>query len=387
MNAPLPELFSMIERLVGIPSISSSDPQLDQSNLEVINELANWAESLGFKVRITPLKDGKANLIATLGNIDDPSGLVLSGHTDTVPFDHNRWTSDPFQLNQRDQRLYGLGTADMKGFFAIVLEAVRQFPERKFAHPLVLVATADEESSMSGAKFLAEQSTPLGRYAVIGEPTQLKPVRMHKGVMMESIVICGKSGHSSNPALGASALEGMHNVISEILAWRKQLQKEYRHELFEVAVPTLNLGSIHGGDAPNRICGHCKTLIDIRPLPGMEIPALREELHSRLVAALDRNPDLQLEFSPVFEGLPAFETPADSELVRGCESLSGEQSGAVAFGTEAPYFTRLGMQTVVMGPGSIDQAHQPDEYLALDQIQPAINLISQLIGRYCREPD
>jgi acetylornithine deacetylase len=230
---------------------------------------------------------------------------------------------------------------------------------------------------------LLEQGIQLGRYALIGEPTSLVPVRMHKGVMMEAIRVRGESGHSSNPALGASALEGMHRVLGELLQWRRELQELNRNPMFEVDVPTVNLGAIRGGDSPNRICAHCETLIDIRPLPGMDLTELRKSLNQRLQSVLADDPRLSLTIDSLFEGIPAFETAADSAFVRSCESLTGHPARAVPFGTEAPYFSRLGLETVIIGPGSIDQAHQPDEFLPMDQIKPALDLIKNLIHRYC----
>jgi len=387
MNRQLPDTLSMIRALIERPSVSSTDPRFDQSNLAVIHLLADWFDTLGFRVEIKPVSDQKANLIATWGDVRNHNGLVLSGHTDTVPFDEGQWSIDPFTLTERDDRLFGLGTADMKSFFALALQAVQQLSSNDLAQPLVILATADEESSMLGAKTLLQEGIRLGRYAVIGEPTQLRPVRMHKGVMMESIRITGRAGHSSDPSRGASALEGMLSVLNEVIAWRGELQERYHNPLFKVAVPTLNLGAIHGGDSPNRICSFCQTYFDLRPLPGMSLDELRDALQQRLAPVLADKPGLSMEIRPLFEGLPAFETPAAAEIVRTCEQFTGHAAQAVAFGTEAPYLAGLGIETVVLGPGSIDQAHQPDEYLALDQIQPTIDLIRELIERYCITED
>lgn len=387
MSHRLPDTLSMIRALIERPSISSTDSRFDQSNLAVIHLLADWFDTLGFQVEIKPVSDRKANLIATLGDARNPNGLVLSGHTDTVPFDAGQWSTDPFTLTERDDRLFGLGTADMKSFFALVLQAVQHFSSNDLAQPLVILATADEESSMLGAKALLQERIRLGRYAVIGEPTQLRPVRMHKGVMMESIRITGHAGHSSDPSLGASALEGMLSVLTEIIAWREELQARYHNPLFKVAVPTLNLGAIHGGDSPNRICSLCQTSFDLRPLPGMSLDELKHALQQRLAPVLADKPGLAMEIRPLFEGLPAFETPAEAEIIKTCEHFTGHAAQAVAFGTEAPYLSELGMETVVLGPGSIDQAHQPDEYLALNQIQPTIDLVGELIERYCVTED
>jgi acetylornithine deacetylase len=227
----------------------------------------------------------------------------------------------------------------------------------------------------------------LGRYAVIGEPTGLKPIRMHKGVMLESIVVRGKAGHSSDPSLGANAIDGMHAVLSELLAFRAELRARHRNPAFKVDYPTLNLGSIHGGDNPNRICAHCETQIDIRPLPGMELEDLHEKLVKRLEPVLAQANGLSLEIRRMFEGLPPFESDANGEIVRCCEELSGYDSGAVAFGTEAPFLKRLGLQTVVMGPGHIEQAHQPDEYLPMTHIRAGTDILSRLIERFCIRPE
>ncbi|WP_347258562.1 acetylornithine deacetylase [Methylocaldum sp.] len=387
MNRAIPETLEMIGALIERPSVSCTDPHYDQSNLAVIHLLAEWLGGLGFSVEIRAIGDRKANLIATLGSREDPTGLVLSGHTDTVPCDPELWSSDPFKAVEKDGRIYGLGSADMKSFFALALEAANRFEAKDFRHPLVILATADEESSMSGVKSLVADNVKLGRYAVIGEPTGLKPIRMHKGVMLESIVVRGKAGHSSDPSLGANAIEGMHAVLSELLAFRAELRARHRNPAFKVDYPTLNLGSIHGGDNPNRICAHCETQIDIRPLPGMELEDLHEKLVKRLEPVLAQANGLSLEIRRMFEGLPPFESDANGEIVRCCEELSGYDSGAVAFGTEAPFLKRLGLQTVVMGPGHIEQAHQPDEYLPMTHIRAGTDILSRLIERFCIRPE
>lgn len=377
-----PRLIDMMGALIAAPSVSSVSPEWDQSNETVIDLLAHWCEDAGFCVEKLPIPGcpDKYNLIASVGS--GPDGLVLSGHTDTVPFDAGKWRSDPFKLSERDGRLYGLGTSDMKGFFALALEAVREIDLGSLRHPLILLATADEESSMSGAQSLLDANRRLGRHAVIGEPTGLRPIRLHKGITMEAIRLSGRSGHSSDPSLGINAMEGMQRVMAELLSWRDELAGRYRNPLFAVDVPTLNLGHIHGGDNPNRICAHCELHFDIRPLPGMELEQLRGELDQRL-AGLLADSGLAFERVPLFGGTPAMETPASAEIVQASEQLTGHAAGAVAFGTEGPYLNQLGMQTVILGPGDIDQAHQPDEYLALDRLDPTLRLLRQLITRFC----
>lgn len=375
-------VIDQLRQLVSTPSVSSTDPNWDQGNRAVIDLLANWLQDMGFATEIQEVgADGaKANLIATLGS--GPGGLVLAGHTDTVPFDEGRWQSDPLGLTERDQRLYGLGSTDMKGFFPVALAAAAPFLQQRLRQPLILLATADEESSMNGARALAAAGKPRARAAIIGEPTSLVPVRMHKGIMMEAVRVTGQAGHSSNPALGNSALEGMHTVMGDLLSYRQQLHKRFNNDLFKVAHPTLNLGCMHGGDSPNRICGLAELHFDLRMIPGGENAEIREEIRQRMMRVADQH-SLNIELHSLIQDVAPFEQAADSELVQMAEKLTGHRAEAVAFATEAPFLQQLGMETIVMGPGSIDRAHQPDEYLELDQIQPCINLLQACIRTYC----
>ena len=378
----LPSIVESMATLVGHNSISSVLPQYDRSNMEVIHSLAGWFEDLGFDVEILPIagEPGKANLLATMGKGD--GGLVLSGHTDTVPCNPEKWTSDPFTLTERDGKYYGLGTCDMKGFFSLVMAAVQAFKAGDFQQPLMVLATADEESSMTGARALAEQGKGKGRYAVVGEPTSLRPIRMHKGIIMETVRLTGKAGHSSNPDLGINSIDAMHDVIGELRNLRGELQRNYSNANFAVAVPTLNLGCIHGGDNPNRICGSCELAFDLRALPGMSNDDLREQIRQRLTPIAAEN-KVEFELETLFPGVEPFETAKTSALVEAAERLTGYQSEAVAFATEAPFLQALGFETIVLGPGSIDQAHQVDEFIAIDQIEPCVELLQSLIQRFC----
>jgi len=376
----------MMRALIGTPSVSSTNQSLDQSNLPVIHLLADWLENIGFDVTVDPLQGqpGKANLIATIGpKHKGADGLVLSGHTDTVPYDDNHWQQNPFKLTEKDNNFYGLGSTDMKSFFALAIDVAKQFKASDFKRPLTILATADEESAMSGAQALSKQQLQHAKYAIIGEPTSLTPIRMHKGVMMESLTVTGIAGHSSNPSLGASATEGMHKVINELLCWRDEIQRKHRNPVFDVPFPTMNIGSIHGGDNPNRICSHCETQIDIRPLPGMNLDSLRADLETRLSCVLPEQSKLQLTYKPVFCGVPAFETAAEARLTRMVESISGKTAESVAFGTEAPYLNSLGLDTIVIGPGNINQAHQANEYIPSNQITPYCNILQKLVQNIC----
>ncbi len=377
---PLPSLKQQFAELIALPSVSCTQPSMDQPNLPVIERLAAWLGELGFACEIQMIAPGKANLLATLGS--GPGGLVLAGHTDTVPCDPSLWSADPFALREADERWYGLGVCDMKGFFPLIIEAVLPLLGQPLRQPLLVLATCDEESSMSGARALAAAGRPLGRAAVIGEPTGLKPIRLHKGVMMERIDITGQSGHSSNPALGRSAMEAMHAAMGELMRLRAQWQQQFHNPLFNVPQPTMNFGCIHGGDNPNRICGQCALEFDLRPLPGMNPDELRAAIRHRL-APLAEERGVKIDYGPIFPGLPPFEQPASSELVQVAEQLTGHAAEAVAFGTEAPYLQQLGCETIVLGPGDIACAHQPDEYLDLARIEPTVTLLRRLIQHYC----
>jgi len=376
----LPALKSLFATLIAEPSVSCTQPALDQSNAGVVNRLADWFGALGFACETQEVSPGKFNLIATLGS--GPGGLVLAGHTDTVPYDEALWQADPLRLREADDRWYGLGSCDMKGFFALILEAVRDLDLRHLRQPLIVLATCDEESSMDGARALAEAGRPLGRAAVIGEPTGLRPIRLHKGILMERIDILGQSGHSSDPTLGRSALEAMQAVLGELLELRAQWQRDYRNPLFLVPQPTLNLGCIHGGDNPNRICGQCALEFDLRPLPGMQPEALRAAIRGRLQPVAERF-GVKIDYQPLFPAVPPFEQAAEAELVRLAERLTGHRADAVAFATEAPYLQAITQEVLVLGPGDINCAHQPEEHLDLARIAPTVSLLQALIRHYC----
>jgi acetylornithine deacetylase len=377
-----PQTRQMIAELVAKPSVTCTSVKQDQSNLPVIELLATWFTDYGFRCEIMPVAIGKANLIAVLSNgaSDLSGGLVLAGHTDTVPYDGELWTNDPFILTERDGNLYGLGTADMKGFFALILQAMRAIQSIKFKAPLIVIATCDEETSMAGAKALVQAGVK-GRFALIGEPTDLKPGRLHKGVMLERIVVTGSSGHSSDPSLGNNALDAMNEVMTRLIRYRNGL-KAIQQPIFAIPYPTLNLGCIHGGDNPNRICGLCELQFDVRTLPGMKMQDIRAEIR-QLIEDIAPKFGVSLVYEPASPGSQSAETPADSPFVQFVEQLTGDAAGSLAFGTEAPYFRQLGMDTVILGPGRIEQAHQPNEYIPIANIEPMVGYLTKLIEYYC----
>ncbi len=378
----LPNFTQALKQLIASTSISSTHPSWDQGNKEVITILANWFEQLGFAVQIqsVPGTTNKFNMLAKLGTGE--GGLLLAGHSDTVPFDENRWLSDPHKVLEQDDKFFGLGTCDMKGFFAFILQACKGLNEKTLTKPLYVLATADEETTMAGARFFADNQEIKPDVAIIGEPTNLVPVIMHKGHMSHRISVQGQSGHSSKPNLGVNAIEIMYQVIGQLLALKDKLATNFNNQAFDVATPTLNLGAIQGGDNANRICGHCHLDIDMRSLPGMTDDELINLLSEALKPLAEKYPT-RISFDELHPSSPSFEQEPSSKLVTIAEEISGHSCCAVNYATEAPFIQQLGCQTIVMGPGSIDQAHQPNEFLAFSEIDKTERILVKMIQYYC----
>lgn len=381
MKMKIPSFIEIYRELIATASISATEAALDQSNAALITRLAGWFTDLGFTVDVQPVPGTreKFNLLASIGS--GTGGLLLSGHTDTVPFDEGSWTRDPFTLTEHDNKLYGLGSADMKGFFAFILDALRDIDVGKLKKPLYVLATADEETTMAGARYFAKTATLRPDCAIIGEPTSLQPIRAHKGHISEAVRILGQSGHSSDPARGVNAIELMHEAIGHILTLRDMLKTRYQFDAFTVPWPTLNLGHIHGGDASNRICACCEMHMDIRPLPGMTLGELDGLLNEALTPVSERWPG-RLTVTELHPPIPGYECPPNHELVRVIEKLLGTRANVVNYCTEAPFIQTL-CPTLVIGPGSINQAHQPDEYLETRFIKPTHALIRQVLQHFC----
>jgi acetylornithine deacetylase len=381
VKTKLPPFIELYRELIATPSISATDIAIDQSNETLINLLAGWFRDLGFSVEVQPVPGTrhKFNMLARTGN--GAGGLLLAGHTDTVPFDDGRWTRDPFTLTEHDNKLYGLGTADMKGFFAFILDTLRDVDVTKLEKPLYILATADEETTMAGAQYFSENTTIRPDCAIIGEPTSLKPVRAHKGHLSQSIRIQGQSGHSSDPARGVNAIELMHESITHLMGLRNTLKERYHHDGFAIPYPTMNFGYINGGDAPNRICACCEMYMDIRPLPGLSLQDLEGLLNDALAPVSERWPG-RVTIGELHPPIPGYECPRNHQLVQVVEKLLGTETEVVNYCTEAPFIQTL-CPTLVLGPGSIDQAHQPDEYIDTAFIKPTRELIAQVVQHFC----
>ncbi|PAR40374.1 acetylornithine deacetylase [Vibrio metoecus] len=376
---PLPSFLEVYEGLISTSSISSTDARWDEGNEQVIAKLADWLSALGFSIQIEQVAPNKQNLIAKLGSGE--GGLLLAGHSDTVPFDEGRWNYNPHALTQANNRFYGLGTADMKGFFAFIYEAVKNVDWSKQTKPLYVLATCDEETTMLGARHFTENAPFKPDYCIIGEPTSLVPIRAHKGHVANAIRVTGKSGHSSNPALGVNAIEIMHEVLCALMQLRDRLIKEYHHPGFEIPTPTLNLGHIHGGDSPNRICGCCELHYDVRPLPGISLDGLDNLMRDALRDVQQKWPG-RIELVPLHDPIPGYECAHDHPFIHGISEICEQEAQTVNYCTEAPFLQQV-CPTLVLGPGSIDQAHQPDEFLAFEFIDPTVRVLSRAMQKYC----
>jgi acetylornithine deacetylase len=370
----------ILSELVAINSISS------RSNAEIISYLAARVEAAGFKVRQFPYTDErgveKVNIIALAGaRVSDEmdAELALVGHTDTVPF-ASSWT-DALELTEREEKLYGRGACDTKGFIAAALTAVESIDLKNLARPLALVFTADEEVGCLGAKRLAEARALSVRNAIVGEPTSLQPMRAGKGYCLAEIIVRGREGHSAYPAVGASAIFRAARLIAEIERIAEELKTKVRAE-FDPPYTTLNVGLVQGGTAKNIIAGECRFTLEWRPVAGQKaqhvLDLIKEAIEKQ--RQLDADYDCEVIASRLDE---AMETPADAPLVRLLEEATGRAAGTVAFGTEAPQMTALGAHAVVLGPGDIRVAHRTGEFVPIAQLHSCVKILRLAIERFC----
>ena len=379
---PSLSFIELYRNLIRIPSISAFDEKIDESNLPIIELLGGWFADLNFHISIQAVPDtrNKFNMLARIGSGEGV--LLLCGHSDTVPFDQGRWQMDPFKVREADGRLYGLGSCDMKGFFAFIIEALRDIPLNTLKKPLYILATADEETSMAGARFFAQQQLIKPAMAIIGEPTELKPIYKHKGHMAHSLNIQGMAGHSSDPAKGLNAIEIIHQAITALLELKQKLAIKYRDPAFSVPEVTLNLGHIHGGDGENRICGHCKLNFDLRAIPGLSDEELISQIDQALAPVQAKYPN-SLSRELMYPTSPSFACKDEQNIIELAERLTSFKAASANYATEAPYINLLGCDTLVLGPGSIDQAHQPDEFISLDYVNPTVTLLRNFIKSVC----
>jgi acetylornithine deacetylase len=386
---------ALLGRLVGFDSTSRN------SNLPIADFLCEVLDRPGVRLLRNPSADGqKVNLIFVVGPEPDGEaaedghgrpGLVLSGHMDVVPAEEPEWESDPFTLAERDDRYVGRGACDMKGFLALAANlalglAAQPAGGRRLAHPLALLFTYDEEVGTLGARRLVEscpEARALPSSVVIGEPTGLRVARAHKGHLTMRVTLRGRSAHSGYPHLGRNAIEPAGEVIAALARLRRELAAEGapNAELFpEVPFVPLNVGRVQGGAAINVVPDRCAVELGLRALPGVDSRQLaaRVERVARAAAA---------PFEPEVEVLtdsPPLLVAEDAPLLRRLCALAGQRAGAtVSFATDAGWLQRLGMDCVLFGPGSIDAAHRPNEYLPKAELAAARAVLERVIEDCC----
>ena len=380
----LERTIPLLGDLVAFPTVSSD------SNLALIGYVASYLQNLGADVRVYADDSGaKANLFATLGPMID-GGIVLSGHSDVVPVEDQDWSSNPFALEEREGRLYGRGTCDMKGFIAASLATAPDFAQADLKRPIHFAFTHDEEVGCLGAQSLMQE---LGRLpfrpsvAIIGEPTEMRLIEGHKGCYEYSVAFTGLEGHGSLPDLGVNAVEYAVRYVARLMELRETLRERApKDSRFEPPWTTLQVGRLSGGVAHNIIPGHCALDWELRPVRKAdgdfvkaEIAAFVDEALRPEMKAVSPDADIVTHVLGEVDGL---EPLPDSEAVRLVAELTGaNQADVVAFGTEAGLFQGSGISAVVCGPGSIEQAHKPDEYVTCSQLELALAMLARLLPK------
>ncbi|WP_100959448.1 acetylornithine deacetylase [Bosea sp. FBZP-16] len=360
----------ILRRLVAFDTTSR------RSNLDLVHWAADYLEGAGARIRLTSDTSGeKANILATIGP-DARGGIVLSGHTDVVPVDDQDWVSDPFSLASRDGRLHGRGTVDMKGFVAACLAAVPGWRARELRRPIHLALSYDEEVGCLGVPSLIADMLahcPRPARAIIGEPTQMRIGLSHRGFYGYRSVFHGRAAHSSDPRRGASAIEPAAAFVAALAGFGKQDGR---------ALTTVNVGRITGGSAINIVPERCEVVWEFRPPDETAVGFVLAEMEG-FVAGLP--PGVSVETMPLARVLPL-----DCAVVSPAVAVARELGGlwpplAMPFGTEAGFFQQAGIPALVCGPGSIAQAHQPNEWIAIAELDAADRFLAR-VGAWAAAP-
>lgn len=378
-NRPTAQTLDLLTRLVSFDTTSA------KPNIALIRFVADYLAGHGIAAELIPTADGaKASLYATVGPHGVP-GIGLSGHTDVVPAEAAAWTGDPFTVREADGRLYGRGTADMKGFLACVLAMVPEFKERALKVPVHILFSYDEEVGCTGVRpMIAELGGRLTRprAVFVGEPTSMAVVDAHKGPVRWQVEITGRAAHSSMSHLGANAIVAAARLIDE--AARIEAELTHTHApRYTPPYPTLQVTEIQGGNASNIVPATCRFGFEIRAVPGIDVEALEARL-----AAFARNDCLPAlrRIAPESDivirqtnRVPPFEAVPMSEVVSLALKLAGQnETAAVSYATEAGLFQAAGVPAVVCGPGDIAQAHTADEWIARSELDRCLTFLTRL---------
>ena len=385
-------LMSILADLIGFDTTSRN------SNLELIRYVEDYLSQHGVQSTLVHDDSGhKANLYATIGPAE-LGGVMLSGHTDVVPVDGQRWASDPFVLEPIDDKVFGRGSADMKGFIACVLEWVPEMVAASLTTPIHIALSYDEEVGCIGVRRLLdlmEKMPVVPSMAIIGEPTNMEIVVAHKGKRGIRVNVRGASAHSAYPTEGVNAIEVVAQLIAHISEVQQDIEKNGPFDPgYRVPHTTLHVGTVRGGTALNIVPNECSFDFEIRHLPEHEIDPLIDTVQRYARDNLEptmrlKNPDCGIDFTELF-GYPALSTAPDAPVVAFVRSLleCDRAVEQISFGSEAGLFSRrIGIPAVVCGPGSILQAHRPDEYVSIEQLETCRTMLRQLVESLSRNGD
>src|SRR4030095_16712198 len=383
-----PVSMEMVRRLIVFPTVSRD------SNLEMIHYARDYLAAFDAEIRLTyDDEQRKANLFATFGPRGE-AGIALSGHTDVVPVEGQTWDTDPFNLVEKDGRLYGRGTSDMKSFIAVALALLPEFVRRGLKVPLHLALSYDEEVGCIGVGRLIADLARAGvrrKAGIVREPTLMRPVVAHKGKRGYRCRVRGLAGHSAYAPRGVNAVEDAAEAIASLKRMARRIRDEGPHDRgFDVAYTTVHTGVIRGGTALNVIPHECAFDFEFRHLPGHDPERLLAEFKDHLATRLEREMraiDAGAGFSiEPLSAIPVLDAGPETEIVGLAQELSGHtEIGKVSFGTEGSQFQRAGIPTVVCGPGSIEEAHKPNEYVTLEQIAQCEAFMRRLMDRMCNK--
>jgi acetylornithine deacetylase len=374
----------MLERLVAFDTTSRN------SNLPLIAFVREFLDAQGVPYRISTDATGtKANIHAIIGP-QQAGGIALSGHVDTVPVDGQSWSSDPFSLRRDNGRLYARGAADMKGFVAACLAAVPELRTRPLARPLHLFISYDEETGCEGAQRLVLDLAESGlkpALCVVGEPSGMKPILAHKGKLNLRVKVRGKPGHSSEPDKGVNAIFAAAQMVSYVAGEARRLALEGPFEDgFDPPHTTIHVGTIQGGSILNIIPEHAELIMEWRPIPGDDAMRALERLKAHVAAHIEPamhavDPATGFSFE-VLNVMPGMAIAPDHALTALVKQITGANSaGKVSYGTESGYYQEADIPTIICGPGHIAQAHQPDEFVAQEQLDACDAFILRLAER------
>lgn len=381
MQRPGSSVADILDALVSFDTTSS------RTNIPLILWVENYLRGHGVASYLVPTADGeKASLFATIGP-QDVAGIALSGHTDVVPVDGQKWDTDPFQLTQKDGRYYGRGTSDMKGFLACVLAAVPQFKSAALKKPIHIAFSYDEEIGCLGVRpMIAEMGTrlPLPRVVIVGEPTDMRVVDAHKGPVRWQVDIAGRAAHSSMSHLGVNAIMVAGQILGELARIEADLWADLQDPRFEPPYPTLQVTTIEGGTASNIVPVSCRFGFEVRSMPGLDVEAIEKRVQrfierECLPAMRAVAPEAGITVART-NYVPPFGSKPGSEAVALALLLAGQnETFAVSYATEAGLFQDAGAPSVVCGPGNIAQAHTANEWVAISELVKCSQFLEKLL--------